>query len=78
MSKTTLAHVVDSTFTVDLAGDSLRQMPTGQSIDQAITALDHDPDLMIFRLNGVLIVEPAVSFPKPGDSVMADYRVRGA
>lgn len=77
MSKTTLAQVVGRTYTVDLAGDSLRRMPASQSGDQAITALDHDPDLMIFRLNGVRIVYPAVSFPKPGDVVRAGYHGRG-
>ncbi len=78
MTKSIQAPMVNDAFTVDLANDSPQKVSTGRSITQAITTLNRDPDLMIFRLNGTLVADPDISFPKPGDIVMADYRVRGA
>ncbi len=66
------------TFTIDVVGRPLRCEPLGRSLEKAIRALGLDPDLLLLRANGCVISDLALFFPKHGDLITVDYRVRGA
>jgi sulfur carrier protein ThiS len=66
------------TFVVDLVGEEPRAVESGLTIAQALAGLGAQPERMLARLNGRLVEDLHVAFPKPGDVVLVDARVAGA
>lgn len=68
----------DGTFTLDLAGEALRALPVGRTLARIASERGRDPARLLVRLNGKVADDPASTFPRAGDVVAIDYRVRGA
>lgn len=71
-------EVVATRVTLDIAGQERHEVDEGCTIEHYLRQHGCRPQSMIARLNGTIVANPAVCFPKAGDCVEADYRLRGA
>lgn len=65
-------------YTLDLAGREPLAVPVGQPLARDLEERGLTAAQVLVRVNGELVDDPTVVFPRPGDNILVDPRVRGA